>query len=115
LEIADNNNSEGENEDDDNSSTENLRHGYLPINQQYKNESINSLTKKLNVQTSIVWEGKILPVPIINNDTNSVSILDYRPQYRLLNESYDNVKKGNASSAFTEQRKILTTCCNRYL
>lgn len=84
-------------EDDDNSSTENLRHGYLPTQQVdhiiENNESINTLVKKLNVQTSVVWQGK---------HTSSFSLVnliipffsDYRPQYQLLNESYDNVKKG---------------------
>lgn len=45
--------------EDDTSSTENLRHGYLPQqNQQsYENDSINSLLKELNVQTTVVWEG----------------------------------------------------------
>ncbi|CAO3633587.1 unnamed protein product [Mucor hiemalis] len=62
--------------EDDNSSTENLRHGYLPQQNQHscENESINSLLKNLNVQTEVVWD-------------------DYRPQYQVLNESYDNVKK----------------------
>lgn len=48
-------------EDDDDSSTENLRHGYLPqADPILENaESINTLVKKLNIQTSIVWKGKI--------------------------------------------------------
>ncbi|KAI7893188.1 uncharacterized protein EV154DRAFT_561645 [Mucor mucedo] len=60
-------------EDDDNSSTENLRHGYLPQIDTIleNNKSINAQVKKLNVKTSIVWQ-------------------DYRPQYQLLNESYDD-------------------------
>lgn len=87
-----------EEEEKDTSSTENERHEYLPtqhqdsINQQ--NESINALIKTLNVQTSIVWQGifiniyhyaQILIIPLFS---------DYRPQYHLLNQSYDDVKKG---------------------
>lgn len=48
-------------EDDDNSSTENLRHGYLPQIDTIleNNKSINAQVKKLNVKTSIVWQGTI--------------------------------------------------------
>lgn len=53
-------------EDDDNSSTENLHHGYLPqVDPVFENnESINTQVKKLNVQTSIVWQGKKLSSPL---------------------------------------------------
>lgn len=65
LEVADRDDDIEEEEEeeeeieDDTSSTENLRHGYLPQqNQQsYENDSINSLLKDLNVQTTVVWEG----------------------------------------------------------
>ncbi|KAI9255385.1 hypothetical protein EDC94DRAFT_617498 [Helicostylum pulchrum] len=80
LEVSD------QEEQDDASSTENLRHGYLPL--QYEDhEPIDTMINKLNVQTSIVWE-------------------DYRPQYRLLNESYDNVKKEVYKEIYTTIEKM---------
>lgn len=48
---------------DDNSSTENQRHGYLPSNTAFQEQepqqqvSINDLMKKLDIQTSVEWEG----------------------------------------------------------
>jgi hypothetical protein len=51
---------EQEQDDDSSSSTENLRHGYLPTQHDdviEQEESINTMMKKLNVVTSTVWEG----------------------------------------------------------
>jgi hypothetical protein len=49
-------------DEDDSSSTENTRHGYLPT-LQYDDltkeaKSVNALIKKLNIQSSVQWEGK---------------------------------------------------------
>lgn len=61
------NDSEEEDEEeehyDDNSSTENQRHGYLPSNTTFQEKepqqqvSINDLMKRLDIQTSVEWEG----------------------------------------------------------
>ncbi|CEP19385.1 hypothetical protein [Parasitella parasitica] len=63
-------------EEEDSSSTENQRHGYVTTTaaNQTPQESVNEIMKKLDIQTSIQWE-------------------DYKPQYRSVNESYDSVKQ----------------------
>ncbi|KAK4519543.1 tRNA-His guanylyltransferase [Mucor velutinosus] len=85
------NDSEEEEHYDDNSSTENQRHGHLPstttFQEQKQQISINDLMKKLDIQTSVEWE-------------------DYKPQYRLLNESYDSVKQDIYKEIYATMQKL---------
>lgn len=85
---------------DDNSSTENQRHGYLPSSTVFQEQelqqqvSINDLMKKLDIRTSVEWEGTCCIASVGCIHPLTLSPVDYKPQYRLLNESYDSVKQG---------------------
>ncbi|KAL9538235.1 hypothetical protein MBANPS3_011088 [Mucor bainieri] len=95
VEHLENDSEEDEEEEhyDDNSSTENQRHGYLPSSTAFQEQdqqqqaSINDLMKKLDIRTSVEWE-------------------DYKPQYRLLNESYDSVKQEIYKEIYATMQKM---------
>ncbi|KAI8637501.1 hypothetical protein BD408DRAFT_424459 [Parasitella parasitica] len=76
-------------EEEDSSSTENQRHGFVTttVTNQESQDSVNEVMKKLDIQTSIQWD-------------------DYKPQYRLLNESYDSVKQDIYKEIFGTMQKM---------
>lgn len=68
---------EDEYDEDDSSSTENTRHGYLPTQPPYEvidlTKQVNTMIKKLDIQSTVQWEGKDYIVN--NNNINSLSHL----------------------------------------
>ncbi|KAI8068181.1 uncharacterized protein B0P05DRAFT_552172 [Gilbertella persicaria] len=69
---------------------ENTRHGHLPsieTQQEDMIESIHTKMKDLNIQHTLSWE-------------------DYRPQYKILNASYDDMKLDIYSDIYVTLKKM---------